>query len=104
MGISFFRILLMISYHLIFDDWHSNVLSPQQRRNHCFLSSVLSACISNFGLCCTCARVILFMKPSYGARLEFQPIDGFPVAVRRELRAVLNDIDDTLTESIPNNP
>ena len=50
------------------------------------------------------AVVNLFMKPSYGARLEFQPIDGFPVAVRRELRAVLNDIDDTLTESIPNNP
>ena len=39
------------------------------------------------------------MKPSFGARPEFQPIDGFPVADRRKVRAVLTDIDDTLTES-----
>ncbi len=36
------------------------------------------------------------MKP---IRPEFQPIEGFPVAERRKVRAVLTDIDDTLTES-----
>ena len=39
------------------------------------------------------------MKPSFGARPEFQPIEGFPVTDRRKVRAVLTDIDDTLTES-----
>ena len=39
------------------------------------------------------------MKPSFGARPEFQPIDGFPVTDRRKVRAVLTEIDDTLTES-----
>ena len=39
------------------------------------------------------------MKISSGARQEFQPIEGFAVAERRKVRAVLTDIDDTLTES-----
>lgn len=39
------------------------------------------------------------MELSFGARQEFQPIEGFPVADRRKVRAVLTDIDDTLTES-----
>ena len=39
------------------------------------------------------------MKSSSEARPVFQPIKGFSVAKRRQLRAVLTDIDDTLTEA-----
>ena len=39
------------------------------------------------------------MKPSSGTRPVFQPIKGFSVTERRKVRAVLTDIDDTLTES-----
>ena len=37
--------------------------------------------------------------PSFGARPEFQPIDGFPISERYKVRVVLIDTDDTLTES-----
>ena len=39
------------------------------------------------------------MNSSSGTRPGFQPIEGFPAAERRKVRAVLTDIDDTLTES-----
>ena len=39
------------------------------------------------------------MKSSSGTRPVLQPIEGFSVAERRKVRAVLTDIDDTLTES-----
>ena len=39
------------------------------------------------------------MKSSSGMRPGFQPIEGFSAAERRKVRAVLTDIDDTLTES-----
>ena len=39
------------------------------------------------------------MKSSSGTRAEFQPIEGFSAAEKRKVRAVLTDIDDTLTES-----
>ncbi len=39
------------------------------------------------------------MKSSSGTRATFQPIEGFSTAEKRKVRAVLTDIDDTLTES-----
>ena len=39
------------------------------------------------------------MKSSSGTRAEFQPIEGFSAAEKRKVRAVLTDIDDTLTDS-----
>jgi len=39
------------------------------------------------------------MNSSSGTRPGFQPIENFPAAVKRKVRAVLTDIDDTLTES-----
>jgi HAD superfamily hydrolase (TIGR01484 family) len=39
------------------------------------------------------------MKSSPGPRAEFQPIASFSAVERRKVRAVLTDIDDTLTES-----
>ena len=39
------------------------------------------------------------MKSSSNVRPVFQPIEGFSVAKRRQVRAVLTDIDDTLTEA-----